>query len=763
MLYKPWLMIEMSVPLTQRENIRCASTYLARAVGVVLGVDPGTVMELINTGKIRIQRTPDPRLGDYGFAIHVLLKGVEQARWNDVGTLIAREFLSAAKDTCHIEDAFFVNGYVNVVFDYHKILRELATDWSTGALNERLTKVGGGQRVIVEHTSANPVHPLHIGSGRNSVLGDTYARLLKRLGFDVETRFYVNDLGRQMAVLAYGVLVIRSKGIKKPTNMKVDHWYGAIYALTNIIMELDRLKNEVKNFIEVVLSRSSDLLELISRTPIGEQYPELVLTLRGLVDKRGLNVDILKQLKKLHRLLKNLAKSTTNEQLKNAMEILIGDLEKLRETYKEYVSYVKAEARLAYMYPDLHAALKSGIESYEKAESTIRDLMTRAEREDPQVIALFREVAEDVLEGFRQTLRNINIVFDGFDYESSRDVVELAHKVVEDLLNTRYARVVQGGAVEVDLNRAAEEIDYVKKLFYPDQAGRFIVRRSDGTTLYVTRDIAYTILKFRKYGAVRVYNVIAVEQSREQKQLKAVLYVLGYKNESENLYHFGYEMVHLKDMRMSGRRGTYYTVDELLVDMTSKMLKKLEEREDNPLLDPTEALTTARSLAIANARALLLSVEPGKVLVFDTEKIEALDYASIIEYAFVRAQGILRTLLGQEPLENVPALLEVLKNTLIRLSELKPLPLSLEEKTLIEHLQGYEETLVEAYRELKPSKILEYAVELSSSFNKFYEKHPVVKEPDDRRRFVRIIITALVLLVLSDLMNLMGMPKLQRM
>jgi len=112
------------------------------------------------------------------------------------------------------------------------------------------------------------------------------------------------------------------------------------------------------------------------------------------------------------------------------------------------------------------------------------------------------------------------------------------------------------------------------KAIPPDRAGRFIVRRSDGTTLYVTRDIAYTLYKFRELGARRVYNVIAIEQTREQKQLKAVLYLLGYEQEADNLHHFAYEMVHLKGMRMSGRRGVYYTIDEMLVDAKTKYFKE---------------------------------------------------------------------------------------------------------------------------------------------------------------------------------------------
>ncbi|MEM4561343.1 MAG: arginine--tRNA ligase [Desulfurococcaceae archaeon] len=752
----------MSFIYMQRENIRCVATLLAKAISKVLHVDENYVFELINTGKIRVQPTPDPMLGDYGFAIHVLLKNVDRAEWDIVGSSITRELL-ASKEQCNVENASFINGYVNVTFNYSEMLIKIATDWYTGELNRRLLTVGKGTNVIVEHTSANPVHPLHIGSGRNSVIGDTYARLLRRLGFNVKTRFYVNDLGRQVAILAYGVSIVRSKGIEKPVDIKVDHWYGAIYALTNISVELNRLKFKLRDTLYAIVAEAEKVLEKTKDIPVDAVRKGLIEYLKPLVFKRGLNANILKQVKSAHKFLNEVLSSTSNEQVKSTLAHLLELLNEFRSMYSEYLTYVKAEARLAYLFPELHLAVKSSIKNYVEAEDAIKELMIRAERGDPDAVTLFRGIAEDVLNGFKETLSQIGISFDGFDYESSDEVVKLAHAIVEELLKTPYARLVNG-AVEVDLNSAAEAYEYVKNLFYPDQPGRFIVRRSDGTTLYVTRDIAYTVHKFRSLGADEVYNVIAVEQSREQKQLKAVLYILGFKQEAEKLHHFGYEMVHLKGMRMSGRRGIYYTLDELLMDAESVITKKLAEKEPGINVDSDEVRSLAKSLAVANVRALLLSVEPSKVLVFDTEKIETTDYASILEYALVRAQSILRNLWNIEPLDNVDLITtELRKATEALIEQRTSLSFTTEEKTLLEHLLGYEYILLEAYRDLKPNKILEYAVELSLSFNKFYEKYPVIKEPDTAKRLARIVLTVLTLLTLSELMDILGMPKLRRM
>ncbi|MGC8982804.1 MAG: arginine--tRNA ligase [Desulfurococcaceae archaeon] len=754
----------MSSVIELSESIKCVAKHLAKAAKEVLGVDENQVLEYINTGKIKVQRTPDPKLGDYGFAIHILLKNIDKLSWSEYGERLARTVYLNSSSECYVESASFVNGYLNVSFNYTNMLVELAKKWALGDLARELCQVGGGAKVIVEHTSANPLHPLHIGSGRNSVLGDTLARLLRKLGFSVETRFYVNDLGRQVATLVFGVSLVKASGVEKPREVKVDHWYGGIYALTNILISLNKLSHELRDAATKVFDRASSALELL-RVRVGEdlELQKLVAELANFTEKRYFIVSYVKEIGKLHKLLRDFMNKVHEDRVKKALVELLSDVENYLRLYREYVSYLKALARLAATFPEVYTVLASNIKSYVDAENKIKELMVRAEREDPQTLALFRHVAEEVVEGFKETLKNLNIEFTGFDYESNREILELAHSIVEDLLKTPYARIVEGGAVEVSLDLAAMDHDYVKNLFHPDQPGRFIVRRSDKTTLYVTRDVAYTIYKFRVLGAEKVYNVIAAEQTREQKQLKAVLYLLGLAKEADNLHHFSYEMVHLKGVRMSGRRGVYYTLDEMLVDAEATMFKKLIDKRGHAGISDAETRDVARSLAVANIRALLLSVEPNKVMVFDPGKLESTDYASIIEYAFVRSQGIIRNMLNIEPLDNAFELLRHLSEAAKILEEAREVVFSTEEKLLVERLLEYKNVLMESYRELKLNRILEYALNLSLEFNRFYEKYPVAKEQDPVKRAARLSITILTLLTLSELMDIMGMPKLRKM
>lgn len=737
------------------ELVNCILDALPEILVKVMKIDKGLVKSLIESGKLRIAPTPDPRLGDYGVSLHLLLKGIERDKWVELGNELSRELYSVTRDKCWVERVDFVNGYLNFTLNYFNMLGRLIDLFVKGEASKELMNVGRGIKVIVEHTSANPVHPLHIGSGRNSVMGDTYARLLRKLGFSVETRFYVNDLGRQVAILAYGVKLIESKGVSRPERIKPDHWYGVIYALTNILIELSKLREEIKG----KLSELVDLCEkscsnILSEQATGNIPRDIAFAICEISLKRSLKLETLKQAKSLYTKLKQLKKTSSSSEVSGLLSVL----EDLKIKVKEYYEYVKAERALSVNFPEIYNALRTEVRNYLEAEKEISKLMSQAEKEDPETLLFFRRICEDVLKGFKQTLESIGINFDGFDFESSSEVLSEAHNVVNELLKTKYAKVIEGGAVEVDLNAASRDHDYIRNLFHPDQAGRFVIRRRDGTTLYVTRDIAYTLYKFRKLGAEKVYNVIAVEQSREQKQLKAVLYILGYLKEAENLHHFSYEMVHLKGMRMSGRRGIYYTIDEMLIDNKLSILKKLMEKEKTQNIE--ELVQVADKIAIANTRAVLISVDPGKVLVFDPEKAGEIEYGVLVEYAFVRAQGIIRNLWGLEFLDNSN---EVCSKTLELAKSIRETELSVEEKKLVESLAMFNSVLSKSYIEMKPNKILEYAVNLALDFNRFYEKYPIISERDESKRNIRVLITVLTMLALSELMDIMGFPKLRRM
>jgi arginyl-tRNA synthetase len=133
-------------------------------------------------------------------------------------------------------------GYINFYVDMAEFAR--LTLESTKALDSEYGYVKSEEpkRMIVEHTSANPVHPIHIGTSRNSVLGDALARILEARGHTVSRHYYIDDVGRQSAVIAYGYNLL---GRPKPEG-KPDHYIGAVYAVTSCLLEIRKLKEAVE-------------------------------------------------------------------------------------------------------------------------------------------------------------------------------------------------------------------------------------------------------------------------------------------------------------------------------------------------------------------------------------------------------------------------------------------------------------------------------------------------------------------------------------
>ena len=128
--------------------------------------------------------------------------------------------------------------YVNFFIDYSKFSKLLLekVDENYGQLPEY------GEKIVLEHTSANPNGPLHIGHIRNSIFGDSLARLLKLAGRDVVTQYYVNDMGRQIAIIVCGITECGLK-IEDYEGEKIDHKIGKLYFDANKAVEEDEALN----------------------------------------------------------------------------------------------------------------------------------------------------------------------------------------------------------------------------------------------------------------------------------------------------------------------------------------------------------------------------------------------------------------------------------------------------------------------------------------------------------------------------------------
>ena len=176
--------------------------------------------------------------GDFAFPCYALAKELRKAPAG-----IAADLVGFVELPGPFERVEAVGPYVN----FHLRPDALAAAVLTAVLEEKAlygTEPDNGRRVIVEHTSANPNGPFHVGRARNPIIGDTLARVLRAAGFDVETQYYVNDMGKQVAMLVWALAKFRPDELPPVDRDKPDHDYVRYYQKASPLIETGQEAND---------------------------------------------------------------------------------------------------------------------------------------------------------------------------------------------------------------------------------------------------------------------------------------------------------------------------------------------------------------------------------------------------------------------------------------------------------------------------------------------------------------------------------------
>jgi arginyl-tRNA synthetase len=191
--------------------------------------------------EIRIEEPPNPNLGDVASSVSFQL--AKQLKRSPMD--ITNDILAVIKIPEIFKKVDAKGPYINFFADYDKfskiVLNSVKEDY--GKLEDKNWKI------ILEHTSANPNGPLHIGHIRNSIIGDSLARVLKSAGYEVETQYYVNDMGRQIAMIVWGIYNL---DYEIDPEGKLDHEIGKLYFQVN---EELRAKPNLKVEVSAILKR----------------------------------------------------------------------------------------------------------------------------------------------------------------------------------------------------------------------------------------------------------------------------------------------------------------------------------------------------------------------------------------------------------------------------------------------------------------------------------------------------------------------------
>ncbi len=199
-----------------------------------------------------LENPPDRAMGDAGIPCFTLAKALRKAP-----AAIAQDLAAAIPVGDWVAQVDAVGPYVNVFMDRHRLAATILADPAAA-----LTAQPKPGKVLLEHTSANPNGPLHVGRARNPILGDTLARILRASGRDVETQYYMDNLGRQVAQLYYGKKNIDPSTLEPALRDKPDHDLVRYYQAANEARERDpAVAEEIKQLVATLETAPPELLD----------------------------------------------------------------------------------------------------------------------------------------------------------------------------------------------------------------------------------------------------------------------------------------------------------------------------------------------------------------------------------------------------------------------------------------------------------------------------------------------------------------------
>ncbi len=472
---------------------------------------------------------------------------------------------------------------------------------------------GPGPRTIVEHTSANPTGPLHVGRVRNGVIGDTVARVARAMGESVTTQYYVDDLGRQAAMITW----------------------------------------------------------IWSKPP--DQWPPEIAA-AALIPEPAVRRD---------------------------------------------------DAYYGRPYPFVSAYLKD----HPDAQAELADLVQRIE--EGHGPSLHRELAEKILAGMLATLARINVRFDTFVWESSLLTDGSVDAVLRRLNELPSSLTEENGARALDLSRYG----------LPKESSRVVYQRGNGTSLYITRDVAYHLKKMR--SADRVIDVLGQDHRLHARTLNAFFEELG--EEHRPIFIIYQDILAHAGGRMSTRGGSAVWLDQLLDDAVERARGEVRDRWES--LEAAEVDRIAEAVGTGAVRFHILRVAPEKPVPFDWEQALSFEGRSgpFVQYSYARAGSILRKseatefFVGYDPARYTSESEQALIRVLARL------PRVLRGVLRTNHVQN----------------LAGYAHDLADEFNRFYHAVPVLTSGAERPS--RLTLVAAAHQVLGNVLDLMGIERLERM
>jgi arginyl-tRNA synthetase len=358
-----------------------------------------------------------------------------------------------------------------------------------------------------------------------------------------------------------------------------------------------------------------------------------------------------------------------------------------------------------------------------------REMLRKWDAHDPYVREVWNQTREWSLAEFREILHMLDIKMDVWFYESEVD--EPSKAIAEELIQKGIAEDErpQGGPVIVKID---EKLGLTKEKYRT-----MVILRSDGTTLYSTKDLALAKQKFEQYHVDRSIYVVDFRQSLHFQQVFKILELWGFP-QAEKCYHLSYGYVTLPEGAMSSRRGRVVLFKDVADEAVKRVLAVESEKSGNVPQAEREQIATQIGLgAIAYS---MLSVDNNKDIVFDINEALSFDGRTgpYIQNAHVRANSILRKA-GVVNLQPANFDFELTKH----------------EIELIEQISRFPNAIQQAADEYRPLVMAAYAYDLATAFHSFYHAVPVLQNENVNVKQARLRLVAAAKQTLANALRLL--------
>ena len=363
----------------------------------------------------------------------------------------------------------------------------------------------------------------------------------------------------------------------------------------------------------------------------------------------------------------------------------------------------------------------------EAYEAERREMYRKWDAGDAAVRELWRVTREWSLEELREVLHMLDVNMDVWFYESEVD--EPSKVIVEELIAKNIAddERPNGGAVIVKID---EKLGLTKEKYRTN-----VILRRDGTTLYLTKDLALAKVKFEQYHVDRSIYVVDSRQALHLQQAFAILKLWGFP-QSEKCYHLGYGFVSLPEGAMSSRKGRVVLFKEVYDEAVKRVLSVNAEKSVEIAAEEREKI--AQQIGLGALVYSMLSVDNNKDIVFDINEALSFDGRTgpYIQNAHVRANSILK------------------KAGTFTKADFS-YDLTKQEIELIEQMSQFPQKVQQAAEEYRPLVMAMYAYDLANAFHSFYHAVPVLQSEDEKVKNARLRLVAAAKQAIANALRLL--------